>query len=183
VLREPRESQAPWNTPPSDQIAHPSSRSQHALPASRATLRFVAFDSLASTSEKLYDVPMKEFSVRLRNSPGQLAALTMLLADAGVEIDALATVTDDGHSHVRFVVQNVARTRRLLMNADVSFDESEILDMFLPRGTGSLAHMVDGLARSGVNIDSLYLLHSSAEGFHVAVTVDNTDAAIEAIAG
>jgi hypothetical protein len=126
---------------------------------------------------------MKEFSVRLRNRPGQLAALTMLLADAGVEIDALATVTDDGHSHVRFVVQNVARTRRLLMNADLAFDESDILDMFLPRGTGSLAHMVDGLARSGVNIDSLYLLHSSAEGFHVAVTVDNTDAAIQAIAG
>jgi hypothetical protein len=139
--------------------------------------------TVASMRENLYDVPMKEFSVRLRNRPGQLAALTMLLADAGVEIDALATVTDDGHSHVRFVVQNVARTRRLLMNADVAFDESEILDMFLPRGTGSLAHMVDGLARSGINIDSLYLLHSNAEGFHVAVTVDNTDAAIQAIAG
>jgi hypothetical protein len=138
---------------------------------------------LACANETLYDGVMKEFSVRLRNRPGQLAALTMLLADAGVEIDALATVTDDGHSHVRFVVQNVARTRRLLMNADLAFDESEILDMFLPRGTGSLAHMVDGLARSGVNIDSLYLLHSNAEGFHVAVTVDNTDAAIQAIAG
>ncbi len=125
---------------------------------------------------------MKEFSVRLRNRPGQLAALTRLLADADIEIDALATVTDDGHSHVRFVVENPARTRRLLMDADLIFDESEILDMFLPRGTGSLAHMVDRLARSGVNIDSLYLLHSNAQGFHVAVTVDDTEAAIRATA-
>ncbi|MCL1599937.1 MAG: hypothetical protein M3112_00195, partial [Actinomycetia bacterium] len=40
--------------------------------------------TLASTRQKLYDGLMKEFSVRLRNRPGQLAALTMLLADAGV---------------------------------------------------------------------------------------------------
>ena len=126
---------------------------------------------------------MREFSVRLANRPGQLASLTRLLADAGIEIDALATMTDNGHSHVRFIVQNAARTRRLLASADLAFTENDVLDMFLQRGAGSLAHMVDGLARSGINIDSMYLLHSNAEGFHVALTVDDSDAAIQAIAG
>lgn len=126
---------------------------------------------------------MTEFSVRLANRPGQLASLTRLMADAGVEIEALATMADNGHSHVRLVVQNAARVRRLFMNADLVFDEREILDMFLPRGAGSLAHMVEGLARSGVNIDSMYLLHTSAEGYHLAVTVDDADAALRAIAG
>lgn len=126
---------------------------------------------------------MTEFSVRLRNRPGQLAALTLLLADAGIEIDALATVTDNGHSHVRFVVANAARTRRLLMNADLDFDESDVVDIFLARGAGSLANMVERLAQTGINIDSLYLLHSNAEGFHLAVTVDNTDAAVQTLAG
>jgi len=126
---------------------------------------------------------MTEFSVRLANRPGQLASLTRLMADAGVEIEALATVADNGHSHVRLVVQNAARVRRLFMNADLMFDEREILDMFLPRGAGSLAHMVEGLARSGVNIDSMYLLHTSAEGYHLAVTVDDADTALRAIAG
>lgn len=126
---------------------------------------------------------MTEFSVRLANRPGQLASLTRLLADAGVEIEALATVADNGHSHVRLVVTNAARVRRLLMHADLEFDEREILDMFLPRGTGSLAHMVEDLARSGVNIESMYLLHTNAEGYHVAVTVDSTDTALRAVAG
>jgi hypothetical protein len=37
--------------------------------------------------------------------------------------------------------------------------------------------MADGLADAGVNIDSIYLLHSNAEGLHMAVTVDDPDAA------
>jgi len=126
---------------------------------------------------------MTEFSVTLANRPGQLASLTRLLADAGVEIEALATVADNGQSHVRIVVRNAARVRRVLMAADLTFEESDILDMYLARGTGSLAHMAEGLARSGVNIDSMYLLHSDAEGFHLAMTVDNEDSAIRAIAG
>ncbi|MFV1999575.1 MAG: hypothetical protein ACC654_04345 [Acidimicrobiia bacterium] len=126
---------------------------------------------------------MTEFSVTLANRPGQLASLTRMLADAGVEIEALATVADNGHSHVRIVVRNAARVRRVLMSADLAFEERDVLDMFLARGTGSLAHMVEGLARSGVNIDSMYLLHSDAEGFHLAMTVDDEDSAVRAVAG
>ena len=126
---------------------------------------------------------MTEFSVRLTNRPGQLAKLARLLADANVQIEALAAVADDGHSHVRFVVEASALARRALTAADMAFDEREVLDTFLPRGTGSLAHMAESLATAGVNIDSLYLLHSSSEGFHLAVTVDDADGAYTALAG
>jgi hypothetical protein len=34
-----------------------------------------------------------------------------------------------------------------------------------------------------VNIDSLYLLHTNAEGFHLAVTVSDPDTARAALAG
>ena len=43
--------------------------------------------------------------------------------------------------------------------------------------------MAEGLARASVNIDSMYLLHSSAEGYHFAVTVDDEDTASQALAG
>ncbi|MGI9665586.1 MAG: hypothetical protein ACR2N2_00595 [Acidimicrobiia bacterium] len=126
---------------------------------------------------------MTEFSVRLANRPGQLAKLARMLADASVSIEAFAAVADNGHSHVRIVVDSAPRTRRVLMAADLEFDEREVLDTFLQRGAGSLAHMAEHLANAGVNIDSMYLLHSSAEGFHLAVTVDDDDGAYEALAG
>ena len=126
---------------------------------------------------------MTEFSVRLTNRPGQLAKLTRLLADATVNIEAFAAVADNGHSHVRFVVDSPHRARRVLMAADLEFEERDVLDTFLPRGTGSLAHMAEDLAHAGVNVDSIYLLHTNAEGYHLAMTVDDTDEGMSALAG
>lgn len=126
---------------------------------------------------------MTEFSVRLANRPGQLASLTRLFADAGVAIEAFAAVADNGESHVRIVVQQAARARRLLMSAAFNFEERDVLDTFVPRGTGGLALIADNLAHAGVNIDSIYLLHTNAEGFHIALTVSDSDLASTALAG
>ena len=126
---------------------------------------------------------MTEFSIQLMNRPGQLASLARLLSDAGVEVEAFAAVADDGHSHVRLVVESAPVARRVLMAADLEFDEREVLDTFLPRGSDALAHMAEGLANASVNINSMYLLHSSSEGYHFAVTVDDVDRAHEALAG
>jgi hypothetical protein len=126
---------------------------------------------------------MTEFSVRLANRPGQLAVLARLFADAGVGIEALAAVADNGRSHIRIVVEHAARARRILMNADIDFDERDVLDTFVIRGSGGLATIAESLARAGVNVDSMYVLHTNAEGFHLAVTVSDTDRANQALAG
>jgi hypothetical protein len=124
---------------------------------------------------------MTEFSVSLANRPGQLATLARLFADAGVEIEALAAVADNDQFHIRIVVDNAPRARRLLMNADIVFDERAVLDTFVPRGDGGLAAISESLAHAGVNVESMYLLHTNAEGFHVAVTVSDEDLASEAL--
>lgn len=116
---------------------------------------------------------MKEFSIRLANRPGQLAALAELLSGAGVEIEAFAAVSEDGESQVRVIVDAPAAARRALTAAGLEFVERDVLDTFLPRGIGSLAHIAGELAHASVNIDSMYLLHSDAEGLHLAVTVDD----------
>jgi hypothetical protein len=126
---------------------------------------------------------MTEFSVRLANRPGQLATLARRLADAGVGIEAFATIADMGRSHVRFIADNDSRARRVLMAAGVEFDETDVLDTFVARGTSGLAAMAEGLAHAGVNIDSMYLLHTNAEGYHLAVTVSDTDLGKQALAG
>ena len=124
---------------------------------------------------------MTEFSIRLANRPGQLASLARLLTEAAVEVEAFAAVADDGASHVRVIVNSPAAARRALMAADLEFDERDVLDTFLPRGSGSLAHMASELATAGVNINSIYLLHSDAEGFHFAMTVDDAEEAERAL--
>jgi hypothetical protein len=126
---------------------------------------------------------MTEFSIQLSNRPGQLATLTRILGDAGIGIEAFATIADGKRSHVRFIPDNDARVRRALRAAGLDWDETDVLDTFIPRGTSGLAAMAEGLAEAGVNIDSLYLLHTNAEGFHLAVTVSDPDTARTALAG
>lgn len=120
---------------------------------------------------------MREFSLTIANRPGQLATLARGLADAGVNIEALAAMAADGASQVRLMVDDADAGRRVLHELDIHFEERPVLDTFLSNAPGSLAEMADGLAEAGVNIDSIYLLHSNAEGLHMAVTVDDPDAA------
>lgn len=120
---------------------------------------------------------MREFSVTLLNRPGQLAALARKLADGGVNIETLAGVANNGESLLRFMVDDDDAARRALVEAGVRFEERAVLDTFLPNRPGSLAAMAEDLAAAGVNIDAIYLLHSSADGLHFAVTVDDDDTA------
>ena len=120
---------------------------------------------------------MKEFSVTLVNKPGQLAALAGRLADAGIHIESLAAIGTDGESLVRFMPDDADVTRHVLSEAGVHFVERPIIDTFLRDEPGALAEMAEKLADAGVNIDSIYLLHSNAEGLHFAVTVDDPELA------
>jgi hypothetical protein len=122
---------------------------------------------------------MKEFSVTLTNQPGQLAALAGRLADAGVHIESLAAIGSDTESLVRFMPDDAVAARRVLEEAGVHFDERPVLDTFLPDEPGALAELTRKLANADVNIDSIYLLHSNAEGLHFAVTVDDPNLARE----
>ena len=126
---------------------------------------------------------MTEFSILLANRPGQLASLTRILSDAGIGIEAFATMAEDSTSHIRFIPDDDARTRRALKVAGINWQETDVLDTFIPRGTSGLAAMAGGLAEAGVNIDSMYLLHTNAEGYHLAVTVSDPETARAALAG
>jgi hypothetical protein len=120
---------------------------------------------------------MKEFSVTLANQPGQLATLARRLADAGVHIQSLAAIGSNDESLLRLMPDDADATRRVLQDAGLHFEERLVLDTFLPDEPGALAAVAQRLADAGVNIDSMYLLHSNAEGLHFAVTVDDPQAA------
>ncbi len=120
---------------------------------------------------------MKEFSITLANQPGQLATLARRLSDAGARNESLAAIAEDGKSLVRFMADDSDVARRVLREAGLKFEERPVLDTFLPRAAGALADVAQRLGDAGVNIDSIYLLHSNAEGLHFAVTVDDPEAA------
>jgi hypothetical protein len=125
---------------------------------------------------------MTEFTVHLANRPGMLAALTEQLADAGINIEALAAYGVDGEGIVRLMVDNEVLTRKIFSRDSIDWVERTVLSLTLPHEPGAVASMARKLADSGANIDAMYLLGSSADGLHFAVAVDDADTAAGTLA-
>ncbi len=120
---------------------------------------------------------MTEFTVNLANRPGMLAALTETLAEAGVNIEALAAFGVNEEGFVRLIVDNAHAARTALRGAGLTASERSVLTTTLSHRPGTLAKMARSLADSGVNIDAMYLLNSSPDGLEFAVAVDEPDLA------
>jgi hypothetical protein len=121
---------------------------------------------------------MTEFVVRMDNRPGRLAALTEVLAAAGVNIEALAAFGYDGEGIVRLIVDQPEAARRTLRDAGLVSEEHSVLTTFLSHTPGQLAGVARKLADSGVNIDAVYVLNSGADGIELALVVDEPESAL-----
>ncbi len=126
---------------------------------------------------------MTEFTVYLANRVGVLAALTEHLAEAGVNIEALAAFGRDAQGMVRLMVDDEALTRKIFSRDNLEWEEREVVTTILPHAPGAVARMTRGLADAGINIDAMYLLRSSAEGLEFAVAVDDVEPARGRLAG
>ena len=126
---------------------------------------------------------MLEFSVNMANRPGQLATLARELATAGVNIEALAAMTDGPDGYIKLVVDDDSGARSVLRDAGVHFEERRVIQAILHDSPGALADMAEALAATNVNIEAMYLLHSNSEGLHFAVAVDEPNSAQHRLAG
>lgn len=124
---------------------------------------------------------MTEFTIHLSNRPGQLASLAALMADADVNIEALAAFGLDDLGLVRLVVADSDAARRVIAEAGLVAEERQVVTTVLPHRPGALATLTQGLAEAGVNIDGLYVLRSHRDEVELALAVGDAEAAKAAI--
>jgi hypothetical protein len=79
---------------------------------------------------------------------------------------------------VRLVVDDAESARRALREAGLAAEEMQVLSAFLPHAPGELATVTRKLADSGINIDAVYVINSSAEGIELAIAVDQPETAL-----
>lgn len=115
----------------------------------------------------------------MANRPGQLAALARSLGNAGVNIEALAAFATGEEGVVRLVADDEAATRQVLTNAGLQWEEHRVISTRVHNRPGALAHIAESLAGTGVNIDSMYLLHSNGDYMQFALAVNDPDAAVQ----
>jgi len=124
---------------------------------------------------------MQELVVRVANRPGMLASISETIAEAGVNIEALAAFGFDDEGMIRLLVDDAAAARRALRAANIHFDEREILATVVPHQPGALASLTHQLAICEINIDAMYALGADPAGIHLALVVSDTAGAAAAL--
>jgi hypothetical protein len=120
-----------------------------------------------------------EFSVILRDAPGQLAHLGHVLGDARVNIEAILLTTREGQGLVRFVADDPARARRALETGSFRAVEREVLVVRVLDQPGALGEAALVMAKAGINIDAAYV---TTHG-HVVLGVDDLPGAVQVAGG
>ena len=110
-----------------------------------------------NVSPKLAVETGTQLAVFLANRPGALARVCEALANAKINIHALATSDTVDHTVVRMVVSDPTKALMLLGEAGVLALETEVLTIETASEPGVLAKIAESLAEAEVNIEYAYL--------------------------
>ena len=110
-----------------------------------------------NTHPKLSVGMATQLAVFLANRPGALARVCEALANAGINIYALATSDTADHTVVRMVVSDPTKALMLLGDAGVLALETDVLTIETANQPGILAKIAERLADAKVNIEYTYL--------------------------
>jgi hypothetical protein len=114
----------------------------------------------------------KQFDVYVQDRPGEVFRVAEALARNAVNIRGISTDIGAGKPKVHIITDDDSSARSALRNAQLEFEEYDVIVVSMADRPGELAKLTKKLARGGVNINSLFLLGAKTSIEEVALTVD-----------
>ena len=105
-----------------------------------------------------------QISVFLENRTGQLAEITRLLADAGVDIRALSIAETSDYGLARMIVDDCHKASRILLEHGDILSMTPVWAVEVPDEAGGLAQVLNVLAEAHVDVEYMYSLFTHREG-------------------
>ena len=122
-----------------------------------------------------------EFEVYVQNKPGEVARVAEALGRNSVNIKGISTDLGSSKPMIRLVTDDESSARNALKGANLDFSEREVIIVGLPDRPGELAKVTKVLAKSGMNIESLYILGARSSVEQIALVVDHMERAKEVL--
>jgi hypothetical protein len=124
---------------------------------------------------------VKEFDVYVQDKPGELARVCEILGSSGVNIKAIASERGNARSTIRIVTDDETTTASSLSRNGIKYNLRDVMTLNLADKPGELGKVARKLARSMVNVDSIYILHKDNGTTEMAMTVDKPAKARQAL--
>jgi len=127
---------------------------------------------------------VRQLTITIPNQPGQMARISEMMGDAGVNILALfvSTTTPEGQGLMRFVADNPDKAVHTLQSNGIEVREDEVIAAETPHHAGGLLAVLNPLKRAGVNVSYLYpMIHTAGDVTILILGADDIKAAVEAL--
>ena len=105
-----------------------------------------------------------QISIFLENRAGQLAEITRLLADKGVNLRALSIAETKDYGVLRLIVDDAERATFLLHQHGFVISMTPVSVVSVPDEIGGLAPVLEALAKGHMDVEYMYSLFTHKEG-------------------
>ena len=121
-----------------------------------------------------------QISVFLENRSGQLAEITELLANNGIDIRAISIAETSDYGLARMIVDDSQKASSVLLAAGVILSMTPVCAVEVPDQPGGLAAFLRVLADASVDVEYMYSLFTHREGRAYMVLRVSDEAALTA---
>lgn len=116
---------------------------------------------------------MREFVIQATHRPGEIGRVANVLAKVNVNLKSVAAVAFGNQGLIRIVPDDIEATRGALQQANLRFEEHDVVTVLLENRAGELADMADKLTNANVNLLAVYLTGRVDDLVELAVIADD----------
>jgi len=105
-----------------------------------------------------------QISVFLENRAGQLAEITGILSENGVNLRAISIAETADYGILRMIVDDATKTTSILMQHGYLLSMTPVLVISVPDQPGGMSPVLTTLAEGNIDIEYMYSLFTHTEG-------------------
>ena len=125
---------------------------------------------------------VEQISIFLENTSGRLAAVTRILADAGVNIRSLSLADTADFGVLRLIVDRTDQAQQVLKDKGFTVGKTDVIAVAVPDRPGGLASILELLDGAGINVEYMYaFVQRSGDNAIMIFRFDGVDKAIHAL--
>lgn len=107
---------------------------------------------------------IQQISVFLENRAGQLAEITGILADHGIDMRAINIAETSDYGVVRLIVSDASKASAILLEQGFVLTMTPVVAISVPDRPGGLAAVLKLLAPAGIDVEYMYSIFGQIDG-------------------
>lgn len=124
----------------------------------------------------------EQIAVFLENKAGRLAEVTSIIAEAGVNIRALALADTSDFGVLRMIVNDNQKAIAALKNRGFTVGKMDVVAVEVEDRPGGLHRILDILHKAGINVEYMYaFVTQSGSNAIMIFRFDNIDEAVKVL--